>query len=741
MESEDSGAGHPERDGADGGPHNLANATAEELINIIQGGEDDPISVLKRALEGDGGDADAHYGADSSDGKRHEPDRSSEVPHAEQTDKDQPNYEATRPQAEIQRVEEHEQHGIESQGPQQSEQHQEKQQEQQEQQEQGGPEHEHQEQQQQQQDHEQEERHAQQQQHQQQEFQTLGEQDQHPFETSGVPVAVNTDQQTHDEQQALLRELEGDEGTPFADNELQELTRHLEQTIHDSQRAHVEVEQSYPVDKELADLRRRTVPTLDNVATQLLDVLSDHSHQETLTIVTQPDTPAGRAYSLLTELYRQTKKIFVESSEFLVASEIGLVPETREEAAALQRSNLATFVSALFGSLEVGFYHLNKYFLHTFGGKNERLLKSQINLFLDLKTQAYISAMSQDEGNQKEILDDLFPEDPAELLDWKRTMPGRDLTRVEIDMVKRARRRREILASEPPDGLTAKYPWTAFLRDVCDYVGRNHATLVQREPAANGPKRAVIDAPGSQTSVSISTANGAPTAEPARVGRKKKTPGVSEVPVDTHTPAVELYEATRRGHEARRDRPGDDREKRPRAFTRKPWSQEEERTLLEAMEEVGGTHWAKILELHGPGGSQSEVLKDRNQVQLKDKARNLKMFFVRNNAPMPRVLNMVTGEYETRTRGARKNASTAGGQSAGSRPSSVAAAGTREASPDVTAASTPASTVSHPVDTQDAHAAPQPPHARDDNPHEPNLDELIQTVGQYIKEGVGQQAN
>jgi hypothetical protein len=73
---------------------------------------------------------------------------------------------------------------------------------------------------------------------------------------------------------------------------------------------------------------------------------------------------------------------------------------------------------------------------------------------------------------------------------------------------------------------------------------------------------------------------------------------------------------------------------------------------------VKGPHWSQILALYGQGGSIDDVLKDRNQVQLKDKARNLKLFFLKSNIEVPYFLQSVTGELKTRapTQAARKEA-------------------------------------------------------------------------------------
>ena len=73
---------------------------------------------------------------------------------------------------------------------------------------------------------------------------------------------------------------------------------------------------------------------------------------------------------------------------------------------------------------------------------------------------------------------------------------------------------------------------------------------------------------------------------------------------------------------------------------------------------VKGPHWSMILSLFGQNGQISDVLRDRSQVQLKDKARNLKLFFLKSNSEMPFFLSQVTGELKTRAPGqaARKEA-------------------------------------------------------------------------------------
>lgn len=92
--------------------------------------------------------------------------------------------------------------------------------------------------------------------------------------------------------------------------------------------------------------------------------------------------------------------------------------------------------------------------------------------------------------------------------------------------------------------------------------------------------------------------------------------------------------------------------------TRRPWTQEEEKALMAGLDMVKGPHWSQILTLFGQNGTISDILKDRTQVQLKDKARNLKLFFLKTNSEMPYYLKAVTGELKTRapTQAARKEA-------------------------------------------------------------------------------------
>ena len=126
-------------------------------------------------------------------------------------------------------------------------------------------------------------------------------------------------------------------------------------------------------------------------------------------------------------------------------------------------------------------------------------------------------------------------------------------------------------------------------------------------------------------------------------------PGFSDqngIPYPTQTqPTRVLYERARRAATAKAS-PTNRRAGTP--SQRRPWSTEEEGSLMAGLDRVKGPHWSQILAMYGPGGSIDESLKDRNQVQLKDKARNLKLFFLKSGIEVPYYLQFVTGELKTR---------------------------------------------------------------------------------------------
>lgn len=70
------------------------------------------------------------------------------------------------------------------------------------------------------------------------------------------------------------------------------------------------------------------------------------------------------------------------------------------------------------------------------------------------------------------------------------------------------------------------------------------------------------------------------------------------------------------------------------------------------MRRFSGPYWSDILGLFGPNGSVSNVLKDRDEAQLDNKACRMKISFLKSGVRFPFYLRMVTG-------GCKKKAPTA----------------------------------------------------------------------------------
>ena len=91
--------------------------------------------------------------------------------------------------------------------------------------------------------------------------------------------------------------------------------------------------------------------------------------------------------------------------------------------------------------------------------------------------------------------------------------------------------------------------------------------------------------------------------------------------------------------------------------SKRTWSKEEEDALIEGLKEVGPS-WSKILDMYGPGGKISEDLKNRTQVQLKDKARNWKLHYLKTGKPLPFYLMKVTGSLDKSFKSKKRSTTT-----------------------------------------------------------------------------------
>lgn len=336
------------------------------------------------------------------------------------------------------------------------------------------------------------------------------------------------------------------------------------------------------------------------------------------------DNEDSQAYKTLKNLFDQTRKVYSRETPFIDAIAIQMFQPNQQEI--IRKANIATFISSILGAHDVSFFHLNEFFMETFVPLGHRLLKWQGAIYLELKTQIYISALMNSDGSPEAMLDELFPPDlDAQILTRHPDAPS--LSPSEQDFIDRSRARKSYLLAEPSSDealkeLPKKYQWNDFVREFASCISKNVDGIM------NVPVRSQAGGAANKNVVQdiVVGANGASGVA---------IPGVSST-------------GNKSSGSANRSAPA-------ASTIRQPWTKPEEDALLAGLERVNGPHWSQILALYGRGGSVSEVLKDRNQVQLKDKARNLKLWYLKTGKEVPPSLRGVTGELRKRG-GARARA-------------------------------------------------------------------------------------
>jgi protein TBF1 len=177
--------------------------------------------------------------------------------------------------------------------------------------------------------------------------------------------------------------------------------------------------------------------------------LAQGPYSETIKIITEPESELGQAYATLKSLFDQTKKIYSQQAPFLSADELNI--QETEHRATIRTTNLATFVSSVFGGQDVGFYELNDHFVETFTPDGQPFKNEPGQLFLNLKTQMYLSVASQEEQERakEDILEDLFPISIEDQLMGRH--PDTPLSTSEVEFIECSKERREYLMSAPHD--------------------------------------------------------------------------------------------------------------------------------------------------------------------------------------------------------------------------------------------------------------------------------------------------
>lgn len=526
--------------------------------------------------------------------------------------------------------------------------------------------------------------------------------------------------------------------------------RHIEESLSDTvlnDAGGNQGEQGIPPLRQSRDLipethllaRTLSLPMLESLAIQILTTLGRGPYEETIKIIQEPESEAGQSYATLKSLFDHAKKMYSPYVPFLSADELSI--DEPNHRATIHTANLAIFAASVFGGQEVGFYELNDNFLETFAPDGAPLEEKPGQLYINLKTQMFLSAVLQEEQEKtkEDLLDDFFPASLDDLL--SRRHLGIPLSQNELEFIRAVRARRELLMNETSDVesiqlLSEKYDWEDFLRSLSGHLNSVHEPLitvylkrhslalptpldplnsntrqhenslpvqkqieddisVQAELAAQEALRSVYaqsqyrspqehngdlqqlqnhqqQSPQQQQQQQLQQLQHEPSQQvqpnlqpqlqqtyhpQGQNGLYQPQYPAENAPYPTQSaPTQVLYERARQAAVAKAN-PGNNR--RPGLPSqRRPWSTDEEHALMAGLDQVKGPHWSQILALYGPDGTVNNILKDRNQVQLKDKARNLKLFFLKSNIEVPYYLQCVTGELKTRapSQAARKEA-------------------------------------------------------------------------------------
>lgn len=455
---------------------------------------------------------------------------------------------------------------------------------------------------------------------------------------------------------------------------------------------------------------------LDNVSTQLLRLLILNSNSpQVIAVLTDPtgylSSGDMEIFRTLLKLFEQIRMIYIHGSALIGVEDVApglwfshapapLLLKGHEAyvMTAVRKANLLTFLLAVLGCFNYGFEFLQETFLDIFCPNilfteqgsidtNGKFLKRQSILYLDLKTQAFIAGLkdfdtSSDEiprTKQQELLRLIFSDDLADQLVSRRmgTNMGDSeqlMTSSEREFMERCERRRENLSQYTSyKSLTQDYDWGHFVKELLDYShknlgliiwgkkGRGKSPLYSFEDSDFDPnalyatggtateENASAMASATHPLVDPQAATGPFDAADLSMAAQQSMLGQAPAKLSDHTAQDQFTKSI--------ENAGGDvigaanlvKKLKPK----RTWTKAEEDALVQGLKEVGPS-WSKILDLYGPGGKVSEALKNRTQVQLKDKARNWKLAYLKTGRTLPSYLFKVTGTLERTYRNKKK---------------------------------------------------------------------------------------
>ncbi|CAR28538.1 hypothetical protein ZYGR_0S01710 [Zygosaccharomyces rouxii] len=498
---------------------------------------------------------------------------------------------------------------------------------------------------------------------------------------------------------------------------------------------------------------------LDNVATQMLRLLLLNSTSpQVIEVISDPtaylSSGETEMFQTLLKLFTHIRMIYDSKTPLLTVHDVvpglwfpncpaPLILRGHEAyiVTAIRKSNLLTFLLTILNCFNYGFELLQESFLDVFCpntiftgnttiDQNGKFLKSQAILYLELKTQAFISALKSFENGsdriptakQQEFLDIFFSNNLSDQLVLRRRGNRHNITEEimtpsQREFVERCERRRENLLNYTSfKNLIQDYDWNHFVKELLDYCNKNLGLIIWGHKGKGKSPLYCFDITEFDTQVLYASGAAASDENVALVNTNANTSGgvhqnllggdpgsgsfdspdlastvTQQVMLsagggvdggssshdkdaikDVHgnrltkslaDAAVAVTSSSQLGHPitgagTTAGGGGGRGGMLKKLNSKRTWSREEQDALAEGLRDVGPS-WAKILDLYGPGGKINESLKNRSQVQLKDKARNWKLQYLKTGRPLPEYLLKVTGTLERTFRSKKKIGSSA----------------------------------------------------------------------------------
>ncbi|ETN41821.1 uncharacterized protein HMPREF1541_03758 [Cyphellophora europaea CBS 101466] len=222
----------------------------------------------------------------------------------------------------------------------------------------------------------------------------------------------------------------------------------------------------------------------------VLDALSLDADLRLLASGQQPSSPAPAEYQRLRTLFDPVRNIYVSGFPFLIADHLML--KDASQVAVIRKANQAMFCSAVFAG-GIGQLALDQAFLDVFVPMNDQLQQTQSCIWLELKTQGFMTAMRLKAAPPNQVMSDLFPQGTEHRL-LARHPANKSLTMSEQDFMSRFEARRKTLydhvARNTLPDLDQKFRYEELAREVTNFLIKTYGTA--RSPA---PPNGIATAP------------------------------------------------------------------------------------------------------------------------------------------------------------------------------------------------------------------------------------------------------